>query len=52
MAKKNPLRAKETNAIDTDVHANMNMDVIAVNAPQFGEYLIAVGQDEVSFIKI
>lgn len=46
------LQAKQTFVIDTSIYANMNMDSIALDNPQHGKYLIAVGQDKVNiFLK-
>ena len=41
------LKAKQTSVIDTDIYAIMNMDIVAMDQPEAGKYLIAVGQDQV-----
>ncbi len=41
------MRASEVESVNTSPHANNNMDVLALDAPESGNYLVAVGQDEV-----
>lgn len=41
------LRAKLNTAVDTGLRANMNADVLELDAKE-GRFLVAVGQDNVS----